>query len=239
MTDFEARLRAAMESSVAGEQPPPGLAELVRRRHRRHTARVAVVAIAVVLAAAAAVSPARSALLGRGTTPVMSPSSASPGASRAAAAGHGQYYGCGSQTLGALGPHWRQEATHAGPIWFINNGIAPDFRFRNLDGTLKAVPLIVMVQDNTTAWVQPQAGEGRYFRFLPGFNTTNEYALRDGQAEATFVSCSDRAAMYGSGFTEYYIGIIVAGPRCIPIDVRTPDARSPARAVLQFGRCDS
>lgn len=235
MTKFEDRLRAAMESSVASEQPPRGLVELVRRRHRRHMALMAVAPIVVLIAAAAAIAPARSALLGRGTTPVLTPSS--PGPSHAGVIRRGQYYGCGSQTLGALGPHWRQGATHAGPVWFVNRGIAPDFRFRNPDGTLKAVPLIVLVRDNTTAWVKPHGSARRDFRFLPGFNGTNRYTLRDGKADATFASCSSQAAMYGSGLTEYYIGIIVTGPRCIPVDVQTLDAGHPARATLHFGQC--
>ncbi len=42
MNDFEHRLRAAMHDAVDGAQPPPNLAELVKRRNRRHRARVAV-----------------------------------------------------------------------------------------------------------------------------------------------------------------------------------------------------
>ena len=57
MTDFERRLRAAMESAVANEQPPGNLVQQVRRRHRRHATRVgaagaaafAVIAILVPL----------------------------------------------------------------------------------------------------------------------------------------------------------------------------------------------
>ena len=48
MTDVEERLRAAMESAVASEQPPRDLAELVRRRHRRHVRRASVAGAASV-----------------------------------------------------------------------------------------------------------------------------------------------------------------------------------------------
>src|SRR5262249_59842448 len=48
MTDFERRLRAAMESAVANEQPPRNLVQQVRRRHRRHTAQVAAAGAAAV-----------------------------------------------------------------------------------------------------------------------------------------------------------------------------------------------
>src|SRR5215472_14141055 len=48
MTDFERRLRAAMESAVAGEQPPRNLIQQVRRRHRWHTARIGAAGAAAV-----------------------------------------------------------------------------------------------------------------------------------------------------------------------------------------------
>ena len=237
MTDFEERLRAAMESSVAGEQPPGHLIERVQRRHRRHLARVSFAGIAVVLAVVAIVAPARAALLGGGRAPrAVSPAPGAPGRS-ARSAPQGQYYGCGSQTYGDLGPQWRRQSTAAGPLWFINKGIAPDFRFHNPDGTLKAVPLIIMIRDNSTAWVEPSGTGKRYFRFLPGFNGTNRYALRDGKARATFAGCSPQDSMYGNGYTEFYLGVIVAGPRCITLDVRTPASVKPAPATLPFGKC--
>ena len=234
MTDFEDQLRAAMNASVASRQPPPGLVEVVRRRRRRHNTWVAVTVATVLLAVAAAIPPARSAMLGRGAGLANSPPSAGPGSF-----GHGQKYGCGAQTLGALGPDWRRGAVHAGPIWMISSGIARSFRFARSDGTFKAVPLIVLVRDNTTVWVTPQMPGGQSFRFLPGFDTTNNYTLRDGAADATFTSCSPGAALFGSGLTEYYIGVIVTGPGCIPIDVRTSATGPPVRANLRLGRCTS
>ncbi len=241
MTDFEERLRAAMESAVASEQPPGNLAERIRRRHRRHTARVAIAGIAVVVAAVVAIPPTGAALLGGGG---VTPRAAAPtpdAAARAATrpAPHGQYYGCDSQTFGDLGPQWRRGSTQAGPLWFINKGIAPDFSFYNPDGTLKEVPVIVMLRDNSTAWVEPSGAGKRYFRFLPGFNSTNQYTLRDGTAGATFVGCSDQNSMYGNGFTEFYIGVIVPGPRCVTFDVWTPASKQPIPATLTFGKCST
>jgi hypothetical protein len=124
-------------------------------------------------------------------------------------------------------------------MWMISGGIARSFRFARSDGTFKAVPLIVLVRDNTTVWVTPQVPGGQSFRFLPGFDTTNKYTLRDGATDATFTSCPPRAALFGSGLTEYYIGVIVRGPGCIPMDVRTSAAGTPVRANLRLGRCTS
>ena len=63
MADLETRLRTAMESAVASEQPPGNLVELVRRRHRRYMAR-ATVAGAAAVAVVAVLIPAGTRLLG-------------------------------------------------------------------------------------------------------------------------------------------------------------------------------
>ncbi|MGH3218131.1 MAG: hypothetical protein ACRDPY_05290 [Streptosporangiaceae bacterium] len=228
MTDFENRLRAAMQSSVAAEDPPANLVAQVRRRHRRHMVRLGVIGVAVAIAAALAVSPARSALLTDVTTRTQAPTTTP----------RGQTFGCASQTLGALQSNWRSLAVHAGPLWIINRGIGPGFDFHNPDGTLKAVPLIVLLQDNVTVSVEPTAGGQPYFRFLAGFNATDEYTMSDGLPSATFTACSARAALFGEGLTEYYLGVIVAGPRCITLDVLTSAGQPPHRATLQFGRCN-
>src|SRR5215469_16582907 len=68
MTDFERRLRAAMESAVASEQPPGNLVQQIRRRHRRHTARVAVAGTAAV-AAVAVLVPVGIRVSGHGSGP--------------------------------------------------------------------------------------------------------------------------------------------------------------------------
>ncbi len=242
MSDFERRLRAAMESAVVNEQPPGNLVELVRRRHRRHTTRVAVAGIAIVAAGLAAIPPTTAALLrpaghGSSSAPDHPAKATTPAPSRPGGSSAGLYYGCGSQTYGALGPHWRSGTIHAGPAWFINRGTAPHFRFYNSNGTLKAVPIIVMLRGSTTVRVQAAGTGKRYFRFLPGFSGTDQYTLHDGKAEATFGGCSDRQSMYGDGWTEFYVGIIVAGPRCVTLDVTTPADHRAIPARLSFGSC--
>jgi hypothetical protein len=237
MTDFEARLRAAMESSVAGEQPPAKLVQRVRRRHRRHIARVAATGIVVMAAVLVAVPLAGAAPLGGGITARTAAPAPDAHALTPSPAARGQYYGCTSQTYGDLGPQWRRGSTQAGPLWFINKGIAPNFSFYNRNGTLRPIPIIVLVRDNSIAWVQPSGAGKQYFRFLPGLTNTNQYALRDGKGEATFAGCSDHNSMYGRGLTEFYIGVIVRGPRCITLDVRTTAATQPIPARLTFGKC--
>ncbi len=164
MIEFEDRLRAAMHSSVAAEYPSGNLIARVRRRHRRHLARVGVAWAATAVAVAALVPSAGSALLRQGGVRTVPPVPASSSAT----AEPGQYYGCDAQTYGALAPDWRQGARHAGPLWIINAGIAPDFRFRNPDGTLKAVPLIVMLQGDITVQVTPVRRGGALCPVPPG-----------------------------------------------------------------------
>jgi hypothetical protein len=227
MTDLENRLRAAMESSVAAEHPPANLVARVQRRYRWHLARLGTVGIAAVLAAAFAVPLAQSALVKGATTRPAAP----------AGLPLGQVYDCAAQTYGALQPNWRSFAVHAGPLWIINRGIGPDFDFRNPDGTLKAVPLIVLVPDNATVSVEPATPGQPYLRFLPSVGSADEYTLSDGLPAATFTGCAPRSALFGEGLTEYYIGVVVAGPRCVTIDARTSAGQPPYRATLHFGRC--
>ena len=238
MNGFEDRLRAAMESSVAGELPPGGLMDQVRRRHRRHLARVAVAWAAVLLAGVVAIPPGRAALLGHGMSPAGSPTAPGP-APQPAPAVRGQSYSCTSAGAGSLGRHWRQDAVHAGPVWFINDGTSPGFRFRTKGGKLKAVPIIVAVPDNTTAYVKPVGSQARHFRFLPGFSRTNRYTLQDGKTEATFTGCPGPAGSGAGidGFTAYWVGTLVAGPRCITLGVQTPGRPAPVRTTLRFGTC--
>jgi hypothetical protein len=238
MSGFEDRLRAAMESSVAGEHAPAGLLEGIRRRHRRHLARVAVAWAALLLAGVAAIPPSRAALLGHGALPVRSPATLGPVPRRAPAV-RGQSYSCTSGGAGSLGPHWRQDAAHAGPVWFINDAISPGFRFRTKDGMLKAVPIIVAVPNGTTAYVKPVGSQARQFRFLPGFNRANRYTLHDGKTEATFTGCPGPSGSGAGldGFTAYWVGTLVAGPRCITLGVQAPGTAHVTRATLRFGRC--
>ena len=92
MTDLEGRLRAAMESAVASEQPPGNLIEVVRRRHRRHVRRAAV-AGAASAAVVAVLIPAATGVLGRGPGP---------------AGGH-------RPTVRPFTSHSRPSCQHAGP----------------------------------------------------------------------------------------------------------------------------
>lgn len=112
VTGFENRLRAAMEFSVAAEQPPANLLARVRRRHRRHLARLAAVGVAAVVASAVAVPPAWSALFKHAT----------PRPAASAALPPGQIYGCDQQTYGALASDWRgSTAPGQGSIRFLTS----------------------------------------------------------------------------------------------------------------------
>lgn len=61
MSDFERQLREAMSAMVADAEPPPGVMERARRRHRRNNAWLASAGV-VIVAAMVAVAPVVSAL---------------------------------------------------------------------------------------------------------------------------------------------------------------------------------
>jgi hypothetical protein len=54
-----------------------------------------------------------------------------------------------------------------------------------------------------------------------------DYRVRDGDSRVVFHACPDRATQFNGGF-------VVAGPRCVGIDVRTDGGRR-SRESIPFG----
>jgi hypothetical protein len=196
VTDIESRLRAAMRS--VADQPPAGLLDGVRRRHRRHLERVTVGCAAAVLAVAVGAQPVAHALRGPGEhgggspsagqlngysivvglgrpTPALriitGPMAAAPPAPGANAGGHVVRASCADANPGSVGASWARHATRlAGQtLWLISYGIGRDSGGRASGPNLyPAVLVIAGVRPGATVTVKVAAGAQGQLRFLYG-----------------------------------------------------------------------
>jgi hypothetical protein len=226
MDDLERDLRAAMHA--AAEPPPAGLLAAVRRRHRRHRRRVGAGCVLAVAALALAAPPVTHAL--RGAAPGRPPVAPAIAAPTPTAAPGTVLSGCGSAIIGQLGSHWRTGGREAGPLWFLSGG--------HSRGRLQVYVLITVITGVRpgAAVVVRVAPEGRpYLRFLFGpqdsLQAGTPYTMGSGEAGVTFTACAAGSGLY----TDYYGGMLVAGQRCVPVDVWPPGTARPI--TVRLGAC--
>ncbi len=241
--------------SVA-DQPPAGLLDALRRRHRRHRARVAGGCAAAVLVVAVGVQPVAHALqrpLDNGGQASARPAGPRPSYSIRVQLGpavmpyrttpditwptdNTVLSSCARANTGSVGTNWRSGATRlAGSVlWFIGGGSGHA-------GGLTLDPGVMVVSaakpGATVTLEVARAGQG-LLRFLYGpddsVNAGARYTMRSGEERVTFVSCPA-----GSGdlpepknVTTYYGALLLRGNRCVPVDVWLPGDRSPVSARL-------
>jgi len=256
MSDLERRLRHAMMAAV--EQPPPGLMEGVRLRHRRHLRRAAAGCVAAVAAIALAITPVAHALRGASqpSGPAISgnPGPAPAGAAPAAAPGT-VLAGCSSANVGLvasgnLPPDWQQRAGKAGPLWFLDVGGHSDISgHSNISGNGNAggkpvlyvtAVVITGVTPGSTVVVRVASAARPYLRFLYGpgdsLNAGTTYTMGSGESGVTFVMCPlDGSPASSEPITDYYGGLLVEGTRCVPVDVLPSGQAHPIR--ISLGAC--
>jgi hypothetical protein len=239
MSEIERRLRAAMHAAVDDLAPPGGLLEQVRARRRRRRAASAVATVVAV--GALAVPPVALVLHGRGA-PAGEPGapSASVPAPVARAAPGTVLNACASAIGENLGPGWRRESVHVGPLWFI------DLRQQSATyyghSPVAIGGLAVAVQENARAWVTVAGAARGYFRFLfrPSDFTAGvngHYTVADGEAGVTFVGCpAGQTWSFQSGYTLYGGYFLIAGsPRQVALDIWTSAKRKPTRITFRVG----
>jgi hypothetical protein len=241
MSDLERRLRDAMKG--AAEQPPSGLMEAVRRRHRRYQIRTGAGAAAVIAAVAIAAPPVAGALRsgdsgGHGHGPVAGHTSHTIAPSprpHASAAPGTALVGCGSgPNAGQLSrlAHYRASGQPL-PLRFLDGGhssgrIRLYVAIAVLKGLRPGMAVVVTV---------PRADRGD-LRFLYADSLTpgTRYTMHSGEAGVTFVACSPSQETFPSpGMTDYYGAYIVRGTRCVPVNVRIPAWRK--AGVIRLGAC--
>ena len=239
MDDLERELRSALRSVT--EPPPAGLLQAVLRRHRRRRRRVGAGCVAAVAAVALVTPAVTQALRPARSGPAPGPSTGSqsvpaPWPTVTAAPGT-VFTGCGTDDPGGgLGSRWRTGAVQAGPLWFLNGG--------HSDGRLRLYVVIAVITGTRpgSAVVVRVAPPGRpYLRFLFGprdsLSAGTRYSLRSGEAGVTFQACDapQGFADLSYPYTYYYGGMLLAGRRCVPVNVWPPGAASPLS--VRLGSC--
>ena len=193
-----------------------------------------------------------------GPGPVTAPScpSAALPSSRSSGTGYSRYLGCPQPLVRGTSPSpsaraapgtllrdcqsenataadiagYQRQSVRAGPVWFVGareKGNWPVSR-RTGRNLLGAVGANVAVQAGATAVVRVEPAARSRFRFLYGFNNTNQYSLRAGKPGMTLAACS--ASELGS-LTVFWVGYLNDGLRCVPLEVSQPGQR-PIRVTL-------
>src|SRR5438034_3215260 len=149
---------------------------------------------------------------------------------------------CDSEVLGDLGAGWREDksAVVVGPIAFLYPGAyahGPRRLFsRDRNGYSSQKVLVVVERGaSVTGAIAPAATRGVSLLYDPSrFNDTNRYEVSDGESAVTFQACG----MGGTHVTQFNGGFIVAGPRCVPLEIWTGNDSTPRHRVLSFGKAD-
>jgi len=244
VNDFERRLADALHDAVDQANPPGGLVDLIRRRHRRYRTRVGIASVAATAAVVAISLPLAVPAISAGPAPV-GPSA--PGAANPAApvARPGTVLQDCSDRIGLTGQYaagWQRQSIQAGPLWFMyvrkvsaNNGGTSPLPYGNLP---------VNVKDSSVAWVRVIGAARHYFRFLygPANTGSGSYTLRDGEAGITFAACRPGHALgaFYPGYTQFWGGFVMSRvPACVSLGVWTTTASKPITVTFPVGsiRC--
>jgi hypothetical protein len=237
MSDFERRLRAAM--NAASEQPSANLMQEIRRRHRRHVRRVSFAYLAAVVAIAIAAPPVAHALQAGHPSGARSVGPASvgpaPGSSMPAAA---PADGC-QPSVGALAPDWRDSSLQVGPVWFAYDRVQGYVHLGSSPGDhqgagqLEVGVMIVEVDYGSRAVLTVDQGAWSYFRFLNGFDDSGPSTLSAGFRSLTLVSCPPGTPPGDSGrVSDYYLGFIIKMGSDARVNVRTSASARPISVVF-------
>jgi hypothetical protein len=235
MGDLENRLRAAM--TAAAEQPPAGLLDGIRRRHRRRIRRITAASIAAVAAAAIAAPVAAREIAGGSRTAVPPAAPARP----PGAAPGTVLRDCPSSEGGTVSSGWRAHSVHAGPVWFMfaRPLTASQAGPQLAAGKLTASAMAIAVENGHTAVVTAAPATGGRFRFLPRFSGgSTPYTLADGAPGLRLAGCppypvaSGIPASYAPGLTMFWEGFVTDLRGCIPLEVRTAAGSPPIRVTI-------
>lgn len=144
---------------------------------------------------------------------------------------------CGSDVYGTLNPSWRDYAISVGPLSLVpfeRLADAPASQFAGKRGRYPGQKMLVVVEAGRRATLLLPLPERRHAALNYAHQSgsrDNRYALADGTAAVTFKACADHLTQFNGTF-------IVAGPRCVAIEIRQRASIRGVRRYLPFGTGD-
>jgi hypothetical protein len=162
---------------------------------------------------------------------------------------------CESSVYGKLAAAgWRQHSVIAGPVTFYyGNGYAeqPASEFAPVPGSggrYRGQKMLVLVRPGAVATVVVPETERSSVALLydpADWNDPNDYRIGDeGESSVTFRACEEGQGSPSGGpldaMTQFNGGFVVAGARCVPLDIFVPGRSQSIRVTLSFGagRCE-
>jgi hypothetical protein len=160
---------------------------------------------------------------------------------------------CETSVYGRLdAPAWRKHSTNAGPLSFYYADqyaqmASSDFGpVSGRKGHYQGLKLLVLVRPGGVATVVLPEAERRYSALIynpAAWNDSNAYRIKDGDSAVTFEACKRGQTPPEGGpvnaMTQFNGGFVVAGARCVPIEVFVRGQERSIRTSLSFGsgRC--
>jgi hypothetical protein len=156
---------------------------------------------------------------------------------------------CETSVYGTLDdPAWRTHSVLAGPLAFYSAdqyAEQPASLFAPLpgnDGYYAGQKLLVLVRRGAAATVVVSGSGRRYAALLynaAAWNDRNAYRIKDGESAVTFKACKqgETASVGGplNAMTQFNGGFVVAGARCLPLEVRVQGEERTIPVTLSFG----
>jgi len=154
---------------------------------------------------------------------------------------------CATSVSGTLdAPAWKKHSIVAGPVVFYyadQFAQEPPSSFVSLPGRKGYYPgqkLLLLVRAGMSATVLVPEAERRHASLLydpAGWNDSNAYRVRDGQSAVRFKAC--RTGEQQTAFTQFNGALVVAGARCLPLQILAQGGQGLIAVKLSFGahRC--
>jgi hypothetical protein len=144
---------------------------------------------------------------------------------------------------------WQKHSANAGPVSFYyadQYAQTASSEFDPVSGSKGYYPglkLLVLVRPGAVATVVLPKSERRYTALIynpDDWNDRNAYRLEDGESAVTFRACKKGETPSDAGpvnaMTQFNGGFVVAGARCVPIEVFVQGQKRSIRRTLSFGK---